>query len=164
MPDESLMLLAREVRGKTLRLLDGLTDDAARFAPAGLNNSALWHGGHALIVVEHLGLMPAAGKPAAYPQEWFDKFSWKSAPATVMSWPKLAEVTEALRGQLARLTAAIEALSPEQLERVVDPQRNRTLRYSILHGLHDEAGHQGEIWLLRKLHGRQAAAATSTGS
>ena len=65
-------------------------------------------------------------------------------------------------GQL--LTAAIAGLSEADLQRIVDPQRNRTLRYSILHGLHDEAGHQGEIWLLRKLHGRQTAAATSTGS
>ena len=164
MADDSLLLLAREVRGKTLRLLDGLPDDAARFTPPGLNNSALWHAGHALVVVEHLALMPATGKPAAYPPEWFDTFSWKSAPASVARWPRLAEVVEALREQLPRLVAAIGALSSEELDRVVDPARNRTLRYSILHGLHDEAGHQGEIWLLRKLHGRQAAAATSTGS
>jgi hypothetical protein len=47
---------------------------------------------------------------------------------------------------------------------VVDPARNRTLRFSILHGLHDEADHQGEIHLLKKLYGRQATAATGSGS
>lgn len=162
MPDDTLTLLANEVRGKTLRLIDAVPEDAARFAPAGLSNSVLWHAGHALVIVEHLGVMPATGRPAAYPPEWFDKFSAKSTPASVTSWPKLAEVAAALRDQLGRLTAAIAGLSQADLERVVDPQRNRTLRYSILHGLHDEAGHQGEIWLLRKLHGRQAPAATTS--
>ena len=80
------------------------------------------------------------------------------------NWPPLSEVVAALRDQLARLTAALQALSPEQLGEVIDKSRNRTLRYSILHGLHDEAGHQGEIWLLRKLHGVAAARATSTVS
>jgi hypothetical protein len=164
MPDESLLLLASEVRGKTLRLLDGVSDDLSRFAPPGLNNSILWHAGHALMVVEHLGLMPATGKPAAYPAGWFEMFSWKSNPAQVKTWPALSEVVTGLRQQLERLTSTIKALSDEQLNAIVDPARNRTLRYSILHGLHDEAGHQGEIWLLRKLHGVRAAQATSAGS
>ena len=164
MPDESLLLLTSEVRGKTLRLLEGVSEDTARFAPPGLNNSILWHAGHALVVVEHLGVMPATGKSAAYPPGWFETFSWNSNPATVTKWPPLSEVIAALRDQLARLTAALNALSPEQLGAVVDKSRNRTLRYAILHGLHDEAGHQGEIWLLRKLHGVAAARATSTGS
>ena len=34
---------------------------------------------------------------------------------------------------------------------MIDPARNRTVRYNILHGLHDEANHQGEMWLLHKL-------------
>jgi hypothetical protein len=168
MPDETLLMLASGVRGKTLRLLDPVLaagdEVAARFAPAGLNNSVLWHAGHALVVVEHLSVMPATGRPAAYPPGWFDTFSWKSNPATVTNWPTLGEVVAALKEQLPRLTAAIAAASPQQLDQIVDPQKNRTLRYSILHGLHDEAGHQGEIWLLRKTHARRSAAATSTGS
>jgi hypothetical protein len=79
-------------------------------------------------------------------------------------WPPLSAVVERLRDQLDRLTAAISALPPGRLDQVVDAARNRTLRFSILHGLHDEAGHQGEIHLLKKLYGRQNAAATSTGS
>ena len=165
MADESLLLLAAEVRGKTLRLLEGVTDDQARFSgPAGLSNSILWHAGHVLVVVEHLSVAPASGRPPAYPQGWFETFGWQSVPAAVTRWPRLADVTERLREQYGRLTAAIAALSPEQLGRVVDPQRNRRLRYSILHGLHDEANHQGEMYLLRKIQERQLAAATSTGS
>lgn len=164
MADESLLLLATEVRGKTLRLLDGVPADVARFAPPGLSNSILWHAGHALVVVEQLSVMPATGKPAAYPPGWFETFKWQSTPALVREWPALDAVVEALRDQLVRLTTAIGTLSPDQLDRIVNAERKRTLRYSILHGLHDEAGHQGEIWLLRKLHGARAAGSTSTGS
>src|SRR3954452_5845657 len=153
MADETLTLLATEVRGKTLRLLDGVTDDMSRFAAPGLSNSILWHpghapvlaapglsnsilwpAGHALVVVEHLSVMPATGQPAGYPADWFNTFSWKSMPSAVASWPPLGEVVDALREQLERLTAAIAKVSPEQLDRVVDPAKNRTLRYSILHG------------------------------
>lgn len=155
MADETLLLLAKDVRGKTLRLLEDVNDQQARFAAPGLNNTILWNAGHALIVVEHLGAMAATGRPAAYPSEWFDKFSWQSKPATVASWPGIEQVRAALREQLQRLTAAIEPLSPQQLSQISDPAKNRTLRYSILHGLHDEAGHQGEIYLLKKMYAKQ---------
>ena len=154
MADETLLLLAKEIRGKTLKLLDGVDDRQAQFAAPGLNNTILWQAGHALIVVEHLGVMPATGKSPAYPPDWWDKFSWQSKPATVTSWPTVEQVRSALRDQLQRLLAAIEPLSEQQLSQVVDPARNRTLRYSILHGLHDEAGHQGEMYLLKKMYAK----------
>src|SRR5688572_8917777 len=109
------MLLASEVRGKTLRLLDGVSESEARFAPAGLNNTILWHAGHALVVVEHLSVAPATGGPPSYPAAWFETFSWKSVPATVTCWPTLDEVVERLREQLTRLRVAIESLPPERL-------------------------------------------------
>jgi hypothetical protein len=165
MPDETLLTMADEVRGKTLRLLEGVSDDAARFT-AGLSNSALWHAGHALMLVEHLCILPATGGSPQYPKGWFEMFSWQSRPASVPkdAWPPLAEVVEDLREQRDRLRGMILSMSPERLNRVIDPTRNRTLRFSIVHGLHDEATHQGEIHLLRKLYARQSAAATSTGS
>lgn len=154
MADQTLLLLTQDVRGKTLRILDGVTEQQARFVPKGLNNSILWHAGHSLVVVEHLGLEPATGKAPAYPKEWFDKFSWTSKPATVTQWPTLAEVKEQLVSQLERLNAALRNLSEAQLSAPAgDPARKRDLRWSILHGLHDEAGHQGEMWLLKKLQG-----------
>ena len=159
MADETLLTLANEVRGKTLRLLDGVGPDAARFTGPGLNNSILWHAGHALMLVEHLCILPGTGGEPKYPTGWFEMFGWQSRPATVPpdAWPPLADVVERLREQLERLRSVIDALTPEQFGRVVDPARSRTLRYSIVHGLHDEACHQGEIHLLRKLYGRQTA-------
>src|SRR5436190_19630822 len=71
--DDTLILLANEVRKKTLWLLDGVTDEMARFVAPGLANSILWHAGHALVVVEHLGVVPASGGPPVLPAGWFEK-------------------------------------------------------------------------------------------
>ncbi len=164
MPDTTLLLLIDEVRNKTLKLLDGVSEDLARFAPAGLSNSILWHAGHAFVVNEHLGIAAATGKPPELPEGWFETFSWKSQPATVTRWPATSEVISRLRDQQQRLRAAVGAMTIEQLDKVVDPARDRSVRYTVLHGLHDEANHQGEMWLLKKLHGKRLAAATSSGS
>lgn len=155
MADETLLLLAKEIRGKTLKLLDGLTDEQARFAAPGLNNTILWHAGHSLLVNEHLGVSAATGNSPLYPQGWFELFSWASRPNSTTKWPPVAEVTAKLRDQLERLTSAIRALPPQRLDEIVDREKNRTMRYSILHGLHDESIHQGEIHLLKKMRAKQ---------
>src|SRR5271165_5346068 len=135
MADETLLLLAREVRGKTLRILTEVTEAKALWAPPGLSNSILWHAGHALIVVEHLSVSGATGKPPVYPADWFEKFSWTSKPATVKSWPSLEEVRAKLVDQAERLTSAITGLSETQLNQPTGDGANpRTLRFSIFHG------------------------------
>jgi DinB family protein len=152
MTDDSLLLLASEVRSKTLRLLDGVSDEMSDFAAPGLANSILWHAGHALAVVEYLAVAPATGRPPVLPEGWWETFGWDSRPQTTANWPAIIDVVGALRNQLPRLTTAIAALSPSQLDRIYDQANGTTLRYDILHSLHDEANHQGEIWLLRKMY------------
>jgi len=152
MTDTTLMELAKEVRWKTLKLLETVDPVLARFAPPGLNNSILWHAGHALVVVEQICFVYPTGAPVPYPADWFDKFSWKSTPATVTQWPTVAEVVEQLTNQRQRLIAFIETATPEQLDKIVgEAPRNRTFRGMIVHALHDEANHQGEMHLLKKL-------------
>ncbi len=162
MPEQTLILLANEVRNKTLKLLEGVGDDEARFAAPNLHNTILWHAGHVLTVVEHLAVMPITGAAASYPDDYFARFSWKSNPAAISDWPALAEIVERLREQLSTVTGALASLAEDRLDEVVDPARNRTLRYSILHGFHDEANHQGEIWLLRKMRSKRTAGAGAT--
>ena len=152
MPDQTLILLAKEIRGRTVKQLDGLTDEQARFAAPGLHNSILWHAGHGIMLMEHLGIGPLTGSQATgYPAGWFEKFSWKSDPRTVTSWPTVAEVRAELTSQLARLLALLESADEATLSKL--DARGRPLRYLILHGLHDEAIHQGEMFLLRKMLG-----------
>jgi len=154
--DDALILLASEVRKKTLWLLEGVTEEMAQFVAPGLANSILWHAGHALVVVEHLGVVPASGGPPVLPAGWFEKFSWDSQPRTISDWPRISEVVLHLQRQLPRLVEAIAGLSPQRLEQLHDPGSDRSLRLEILHGLHDEANHQGEIWLLRKMFAKRA--------
>jgi DinB family protein len=153
--NDTLLTLANEVRNKTLWLLDGVNDDMAHFAAPGLTNSILWHAGHALVVVEHLAVAPATGQLPQLPDGWFEIFSWDSNPLTVKHWPAVADVKGALREQLPRLTGAITTLSSAQLAQVLDQTSGTTLHYDILHALHDEANHQGEMWVLRKMHAKQ---------
>jgi hypothetical protein len=156
MANETLKLLAREVRGKTFKILDGVSEAEARFVPPGLNNSIIWHAGHSLWVVEVLSMAAATGQPAQLPAGWVDLFNSKSKPTRETKFPPLPQVIDALRNQLERLVAAIDPLSEQQLAVMIDPARNRNVRYNILHGLHDEANHQGEMWLLRKLQNANA--------
>lgn len=160
MADESLILLAKEVRGKTLRILDGVTEEQARWTPAGLQNHILWHAGHALVVVEHLWNFapgPQGDKPTGYPKEWFPLFSWQSKPTPETKFPPLSEVVAQLRTQLDRVLAHVQTLDDATLAKNVGTaEKPRTMRYSILHGFHDEAGHQGEIHLLKKLMAKGA--------
>jgi hypothetical protein len=152
MPDQSLLLLLDEVRGKTLRLLQGVTDDETRWSPPELHNHILWHAGHSFVLVESLAA-EAIGDLPQIPEGWFEIFSWQSDPAQVAPyrWPPLAQVIAQLTEQHARLRRVLERLNEEQLSRQLPGKGNRTARYVILHGLHDEACHSGEMWLLRKL-------------
>ncbi len=152
MPDQSLLLLFDEVRHKTLRLLQDVSEEQARWSPPGLANHILWHAGHCYVLVETLTLEATGGRPQI-PAGWFEKFSWHSDPRAVTAehWPPLAQVAAALARQHTRLRQMIAGLGDEQLAAAMPGNPRRTVRYAIIHGLHDEACHAGEIWLLRKL-------------
>ncbi len=152
MADQTLLMLFDEVRGKTLRLLEGVTNAQARWAPPGLANHIVWHAGHIYVVVEALTL-EALGETVELPAGWHVMFSWQSRPADVPGerWPTLIEVVEALRSQHHRLRALVAALNAEQLAAPPAGAQEGSLRHRIVHALHDEANHGGEIWLLRKM-------------
>jgi hypothetical protein len=155
MPDTALLLLLDEVRGKTLRILEAVPARFARWAPPGLQNTILWHAGHAYVVVEAL-VMGALGRSAAIPDGWFSLFSWDSQPAAVPPerWPGLPEIVDWLREQHGRLRRVLGTLTQEQLDRPSARNPQRTVRFSILHSLHDEACHSGEMYLLLKIQAR----------
>ncbi len=68
MADAILIEMVKEVRWKTLKQLETVDETMARFTPAGLNNTILWHAGHALVVVEHLSFGKNPGFTPQYPQ------------------------------------------------------------------------------------------------
>ncbi len=152
MADSTLLLLLDEVRGKTIRVVEGVTHEEARWAPEGLQNTILWHCGHCYVVVESLTMRPL-GRPPEIPDGWFEMFSWESRPERVPTdrWPDLSEVLTQLDLQHQRFRELIAGLSEAELAGPSVENAERTVRYSILHGLHDEARHSGEITLLRKI-------------
>jgi hypothetical protein len=152
MADASLLVLLDEVRGKTIRVLNATTESDARWAPPGLRNTILWHGGHAYILLECL-TMRALGQPPQLPDGWFAMFSWESRPERVPAdrWPALGAVIQQLEGQHERMRRLFDTLTPAHLDRPSARRPEETVRRAIVHALHDEACHCGEIHLLRKL-------------
>jgi hypothetical protein len=156
MPDTCLLLLLDEVRAKTLRILKSVPAEAARWAPEGLVNTILWHAGHAYVLVEEL-TMTSLERTPLFPDGWYKLFSPGSHPNLVPAdrWPQLPDVIHHLEKQHKRLRKLIGELSEGQLDRPSASNPKRTVRSAILHGLHDEACHCGEMYLLGKM---QAAA------
>ncbi len=150
--DPTLLLLLDEVRRKTLSLLEGVTDEQARWAPEGLQNTILWHAGHCYVVVEWL-TMQSLGAETACPEGWFGLFSWTSRPTEIPDnhWPTLEEVVHELQLQHGRMHKLLCNLNPDYFQNPAHNRPDTTVRHRILHALHDEANHGGEIWLLRKL-------------
>jgi hypothetical protein len=152
MSDKTLIALIDDVRGKMLRVLEGVSDEQAAWAPEGLQNSILWHAGHSYVVVEWLTTKTQGLEPQI-PAGWFDVFSWESKPAEVPAdrWPSLAEVTRQLAAQHLRLKQLLARMNDAELDRPAQGRPESTVRERIVHGLHDEACHCGEIMLLRKM-------------
>jgi DinB superfamily len=152
MADKTLIALLDEVRGKTLRMLDGVSAEHAAWAPPGLQNSIRWHAGHSYVVVEWL-TTKTQGREPQIPAGWFDVFSWESKPAEVPPdrWPSLADVVSQLGSQHKRLRETLAKMTDYELNRPAQGKPEVTVRERIVHGLHDEACHCGEIMLLRKM-------------
>jgi hypothetical protein len=66
-------------------------------------------------------------------------------------WPGRGKVSALLRDQLARMLELFLSQAPRLAEIAPDPPGDWQLVRGIIHGLHDEARHQGEMYLLLKL-------------
>jgi hypothetical protein len=152
MADSSVLLLLDEVRGKTIRLLQAVSAAEARWAPPGLQNTITWHAGHAYFLLESL-TMTALGQAPQLPDGWDEMFSWNSRPDQVPAedWPSLEVLIDRLTDQHERMRRLIGKLSDSQLAQPSARHPGDTVRRAIVHALHDEACHCGEIHLLRKL-------------
>jgi hypothetical protein len=152
-----LQELAVEVRSKTLQLLDYAPAEKLTWAPPGTSNSILWHAGHAVWLQDVLCLAIATGK-SELPDGWAAVFGMGSRPHRQKEWPAREEVRRQLKLQLPRLVDVIGRLTAEELAalpRFGHSGDDRTLQECIVHGLHDEANHQGEMYLLLKMATKQ---------
>jgi hypothetical protein len=153
-----LQALAAEVRGKTLRLLGAARDDELTWAPAGTSNHILWHAGHGLWLQDALCIRRVTGH-SELPPGWAEAFGMGSRPALRREpWPPRDVVLGLLREQLSRLMAVLGGLTDADLDALppfAAGRDRRRLGACVLHGLHDEANHQGEMYLLLKAQRRR---------
>jgi hypothetical protein len=152
-PAGILQELAVEVRSKTVQVLDHAPAEALTWAPPRTSNSILWHAGHAVWLQDVLCIAIATGK-SELPAGWASVFGMGSRPNRQEQWPAKDEVRRQLTAQLPRLVDVIGRLTAEEFAappRFGHPGDNRTLQECIIHGLHDEANHQGEMYLLLKM-------------
>jgi DinB superfamily len=148
---DHLIELARQIRGDTLRLLAAPKEEWLTWAPPGTSNHILWHAGHALWVGDVLILEPITGQ-SELPLDWADAFGMECRPVNLTrDWPSRAAIQERLTQQLARIEQLLADLPEDRLNNPRPVLGSRSLLSSIIHGLHDEAKHQGEMYLLLKL-------------
>src|SRR5262245_6122243 len=140
-----LAQLAREVRGDTLRFLQAARPEELTWAPARTSNHLLWHAGHALWLQDVLCVKLLVGE-SELPFGWEALFGMDSRPAKQRKpWPDKPELLDRLQAQLSRIEELLPTVADAALDRPPHshPGDDRTLGYCILHGLHDEAKHQG---------------------
>jgi len=150
---ETLTELARQVRESTLHLLHVPEPSWLTWTPSGTSNHLLWHAGHALWGQDVLCVRPLLGE-SELPRGWAAIFGQNSQPsAPTIHWPEESLLRELLEAQLARIldlyvehSDSIRINAKEQL-----PGSGWPMLAGWIHGWHDEARHQGEMYLLHKL-------------
>ena len=149
----ALAELAGQVRRGTLRLLQVPDESWLTWAPCGTSNHILWHAGHALWVQDVLAIEPLTGV-SELPRDWERRFGQHCQPvAETTEWPAAEDVAALLARQLERVSELLVKHAEVISERAVDaPQDDGwPLLAGMIHAWHDEARHQGEMYLLQKL-------------
>ncbi len=146
--------LAIDIRNRTIQLVQASNPAELTWKPPGTSNHILWHAGHSLWAEDVLCIKLVTGS-SELPPGWDEMFRMGSRPASWKTpWPVKDELLSQLSAQLPRLVEIIGSLGETHLDRKPPfPHRGdtRSLGESISHGLHDEANHQGEMYLLLKI-------------
>ena len=149
-----LVELACQVRIHTVELLAAVPQPCLLWAPPGTSNHILWHAGHALWVQDVLFIEPVTGK-SELPSGWAETFGMDCRPVQesnrLPAWPTREAIERRLRGQLDRVIELIQEIAEERLAFDAPPVLGeRNLLSAFVHAWHDEARHQGEMYLLFK--------------
>lgn len=136
----ALAELGRQVRTDTRRLLAAARPEWLTWAPPGTSNHILWHAGHSVWLMDVLGIELLTGR-SELPAGWAETFGMDCRPvAETRDWPDREQLGALLGRQLARFLELLATSPP-----------NAAVTGRIIHGLHDEAKHQGEMYLLMKM-------------
>jgi hypothetical protein len=151
----ALVEIARQVRKATLTLLHVPDPAWLTWSAPGTSNHILWHGGHALWLQDQLTIKPLTGQ-SQLPPGWTTMFGQGSEPGAVPTWPSDGEVRDRLGAQVERIAKLLLDHAGE-IEHWATGTNKETWGMfdeplvGMIHGWHDEARHQGEMYLLHKL-------------
>jgi len=152
-PAMMLAELVRQVRQGTLQVLAATHPTRLMWTPPGTSNHILWHAGHALWLQDLLTIQPLIGR-CELPSGWEGMFGQGSVPKDTSAWPPKSQVQHLLAAQQHRILGLLSekaGLIATQAT-AVSPHTRWPLVAGIIHACHDEARHQGEMYLLQKLH------------
>jgi hypothetical protein len=149
---DHLQELARQVRNDTIALLEATPEPWLTWAPPGTSNHILWHAGHALWVVDALCVKTLTGK-SELPSGWQETFGMNCRPPNQTKiWPAKTQVVSRLRDQHARVIELLrQAAKPDAGPSKWPATKVADMEARIIHGIHDEAKHSGEMYLLFKM-------------
>jgi hypothetical protein len=148
----ALCELAEHVRSGTLEILHATQRAWLTWTPPGTSNHILWHAGHAVWLQDALTIRPLTGH-SELPRSWAAMFGQHSNPEATTNWPDKDEVSTLLETQLARILELLEARSESIGVHPNDVAATGGWPFlaGMIHGWHDEARHQGEMYLLYKM-------------
>jgi hypothetical protein len=107
------------VRGQTLELMEGVTEEIADRVPEGFRNSIRWNLGHIYVVLERYAFQ-YIGLPQHLPAGFKEQFEFGTSPSERPESavvPSLPELESLLKGQIARISDALA----HRLQEVIDP-------------------------------------------
>ncbi|TFE25592.1 DinB family protein [Cohnella luojiensis] len=156
--DQSLFDQLRFVRGQTLKLMAGVTEEQADVIPDGFRNSIRWNLGHIYVVLERFAFH-YVGLPLHLPKGIKERFETGSSPLTAdvsTPAPTLPELERLLIEQLDRVQ---ESLGTRLNVDVVPPyttsagMKLATIGEFLSFNLYHEGMHIGTIKSYKKLTG-----------
>jgi DinB superfamily len=144
------------VRSQTLKLADGLSEEAANRIPEGFRNNIRWHLGHIYVVMARYSFKYME-LPSDVPAGWTELFEFGTSPLTAPEGvvpPTLDELRDRLGSQIAR----IRGIYGDRIqEPVVSPYTNSsgmrlgTLEEFFSFNLYHEGMHLSTIRAYKRL-------------
>ncbi|MNI33839.1 DinB superfamily protein [compost metagenome] len=105
------------VRGQTLKMVEGLSEEIADRVPEGFRNTIRWNLGHIYVVLERFGFQ-YIGLPQHLPEGFKEQFEYGTSPLThspSVVVPTLKELEDLLKAQPERIREALEHRLHEQI-------------------------------------------------
>jgi uncharacterized damage-inducible protein DinB len=132
-----------------LKNVEGMDEKIANIQPEGFKNNILWHVGHVLLTAEYF-MFGFPEKSTHLPMNYVELFNRGTSPA---DWngevPTIAELTDQLKDQMARIKELPEERLQEKLEKQFFDFKTfgELFNFAVFH----ETYHLGQIHAMKRV-------------